>query len=175
MRQILAAMIALSLPSTAIAQTQSTCLTRVEAESLMTFALPSAMRALTKHCTPNLPATSALVQSGPLIAARYQPDADKAWASAKVGFDKLSGLKLSEQLGEEAAKGLIQAGFGAGLVEQIKPQDCVQVDRFVDILQPLPAKNMAMLLTAFMELGGNKKPAGKSPFNICPAAPKSGN
>lgn len=175
MRKLLAAAIAFSFPSTVIAQTPGACLTRPEAEALMAFALPSAMRALTKHCTANLPATSALVQSGPIIAARYQPDADKAWPAAKAGFDKLSGLKLSEQLGEEAAKGLIQAGFAAGLVEQVKPQDCGQIDRFVDILQPLPARNMAMLLVAFMELGGAKKPTGKSPFNICPVAPKSGN
>lgn len=160
-------------PNAAIAQTPKPCLTRAEADGLMTFALPSAMRALTKHCTPSLPATSALVQSGALIAARYQSDADKAWPVARIGFDKMSGMKISEQLGEEAARGLIEAGLGAGLVEQIKPQDCPKIDRFIDILQPLPAKNMAMLMTAFLELGSETK-GSKSPFNICPAE-KTGN
>jgi len=163
---IIAALMAVS--GQAVAQSAKSCLTQPEAEALVTYALPSAIRAMTTKCTPVLPATTALIQSGPVIAARYQIDADKAWPVARIAFDKMSGLDLTGTLGEPAARGLIEAAFGTGLAEKVKAADCPKVDRLVDILEPLPAKNMAMLITTLMELGSAGKQK-KSPFQMCPA------
>jgi hypothetical protein len=168
MKNYLAAFSALFLPGTAVAQSAAVCLSSPEAEALVTYALPSAIRAMTTRCASVLPATTALVQSGPIIAARYQPDADRAWPVARVAFDKVSGLPLAGLLGEPGAKGLIDAAFGAGLAEKVKPEDCGKVDRMINILEPLPAKNMAMLITALMEFG-NASRRTKAPLNVCPA------
>ncbi len=143
-------------PNQAIAQS---CLNQQEAEALVTFALPTAVRAVTSKCTPVLPATTALVQSGPVIAARYQVDADKAWPMAR--------LEVAKALGDSVARGLIDGAIGTGLVEKLKPSDCAKVDRIVDILQPLPTRNMALLITTLMELGQAEKQK-KSPFKMCP-------
>ncbi len=151
-------------PNQAIAQS---CLNQQEAEALVTFALPTAVRAVTSKCTPVLPATTALVQSGPVIAARYQVDADKAWPMARLAFDKMAGLEVAKALGDSVARGLIDGAIGTGLVEKLKPSDCAKVDRIVDILQPLPTRNMALLITTLMELGQAEKQK-KSPFKMCP-------
>ena len=168
MRIFVLAISTLLLPGAAIGQSATACLTSPEAEALVTYALPSAIRAMTTKCAAVLPATTALVQSGPIIAARYQSEADRAWPVAKVAFDKVSGLQLASILGEPGAKGLVDAAFGAGLAEKVKTDDCSKVDRMINILEPLPAKNMAMLITALMEFGSAGKPA-KSPLNLCPA------
>lgn len=162
---------ALALPTAATAQSAK-CLTSPEAEGLITYALPSAVRAISGQCAKTLPATASLVQTGALIAARYQPDADRAWPVAKTAFDKMSGIKLTETLGEAGAKGLLETAFSTGLAENIKPKDCPVIDRILTALEPLPAKNMSMLLLTAIELGGkgDKKP----PISICPA-PATGN
>lgn len=172
MRDFLIIAALLTVPGQAMAQSARSCLTPPEAESLVTYGLPSAIRAMTTKCTPALPATTALVQSGPILAARYQIEADKAWPVARLAFNKVSGLDLTEALGEPAARGLIEAAFGAGLAEKVKLDDCPKLDRFFNILEPLPARNMAMLITTLMELGSMDKQK-KSPLRICPV-PASG-
>lgn len=162
-----------ALPSQAVAQSAKSCLTPPEAEALVTYALPSAVRAVTTKCTSVLSATTALIQAGPVIAARYQVEADKAWPVARVAFDKMSGFDFTKSLGEPAARGLIDAVLGAGLAEKVKPADCPKVDRLVDILQPLPTRNMAMLIATLMEFGAADKQK-RPPFKMCSAA-ASGN
>ena len=168
MRVFLLALSTLLLPGAAVGQSATTCLTSPEAEALVTYALPSAIRAITTKCATVLPATTALIQSGPIIAARYQGDADRAWPVARIAFGKVSGLQLTSLLGEPGAKGLVDAAFGAGLAEKVKPDDCSKVDRMVNILEPLPARNMAMLITALIEFSRADK-SGKVPLNLCPA------
>lgn len=162
---------ALALPTAATAQSAK-CLTPPEAQGLITYALPSAIRAISGQCAKTLPATASLIQTGPLIAARYQPDADRAWPLARNAFDKMSGIKLTETLGEAGAKGLLETAFSTGLADNVKPKDCPVIDRILAALEPLPAKNMSMLLLAAIELGGkgDKKP----PLSIC-AASATGN
>lgn len=172
MRRFFIAAAMLALPGNATAQAAKACLTPPEAEALVTYALPSAIRAVTTKCTPALPATTALIQSGPIIAARYQFDADNAWPVARIAFDKAFGINLTGALGDAAAKGLVDAALGAGLAGRLKPDDCGKVDRIINILEPLPARNMAMLITALMEFGRAGK-REKSPLNLCPVPPEA--
>lgn len=167
MRNAIIACALLALPGQAVAQSAKSCLAPLEAEALVTYALPSAIRAIATKCTAALPATASLVQSGPILAARYQLDADKAWPVARQAFDKVSGIELTKVLGEAGTKGLIETALGTGLTEKVKPGDCSKIDRFIDILEPLPTRNMAMLITALMELGGSDDK--KSPLKMCPA------
>jgi hypothetical protein len=171
---ILAALIA-GLPVNAIAQISTkTCLSGEEAEGLVTYALPAAVRAISVHCAKTLPATAPLVQSGLVTAARFQLDADKAWPIASAAFDKLSGLPVAKMMGEKALKPLIQKTISDGVVQNLEAKDCSTADRFINILQPLPIRNMAMLITAFIEMGSPATRA-KLPIALCaaPLAPST--
>jgi hypothetical protein len=158
--------LSLSLPTLASAQAAPPCLTPEEAQGLMTYALPSVVLGLRKQCLASLPATAPLIQAGPLMAARYQPDADAAWPVAQVAIDKLVGMKLAGLAGPQATKGLIERVVGEGLTHQIKSADCSLIDRMVDTVQPLPTRNMAVLVTSIMELMSHKQDK-PGPFNIC--------
>lgn len=161
-----------AVPGTATAQiVAKACLSGEEAEGLVTYALPAAVRAISEHCAKTLPATAPLVQSGVITAARYQVDADKAWPVASAAFDRLSGLPVAKMMGEKALKPLIEKTISAGIVQNLQASDCVKADRFINILQPLPTRNMAMLITAFIETGSPATRA-KLPIALCqpPAA-----
>jgi hypothetical protein len=161
------ALIASALASSQ-AMAQKACLTGPEAEGLITFALPSAIDGIAKRCVGALPATSALGQSGSLISARYRADADQAWPVAGAAFDKLSGMKLAQTMRPDAARKLLETVVTAALEDNFKAQDCGTVDRFVDILSPLPARNLARFVVATMEMRPPK--TGKSPLRLCGAS-----
>ena len=159
------------LPGTAIAQSAAkSCLSGEEAEGLVTYALPAAVRAISVHCAKTLPATAPLVQSGVVTAARYQIDADKAWPVASAAFDKLSGLPIAKTMGETALKPLIERTISGGVVQNLQAKDCKVADRFINILQPLPTRNMAMLITAMLETGSPATRA-RLPIALCGAPP----
>lgn len=171
MKALLLAVTALALPTTATAQSAK-CLTQDEAAGLVTYILPLAVRAVSKQCAAVLPATAPLIQSGPILAGRYQAAADEAWPLAKLAFDKVSGLKIGAALGDEGLKGVMDASLGPLIANEVKPDDCPKIDRVVNILEPLPVRNMALLITTLVEFGSESgKATKKNPLNICPAKP----
>lgn len=145
---------------------QQKCLTPTEAEAVTTYLLPDLVRTLAKRCAVALPPTASLIQSGTIVAARYQVEADAAWPAARSGFDKLTGLPISTMLGERGLKPLLGPFLETGATTNIKSDDCAKADRLVDILQPLPARNMAMLIVTLSEFGSAK--TARWPVKICP-------
>ncbi len=163
----------LSVASAAPAQfTATNCVDRSQAEGLMTYALPAIISSIATQCTQSLPATSSLVQSGPIIAGRYQVEADKAWPVARVAIDRMFGFKIASITGETGTKKLIKMTLAKGIADQLKPADCPKIDRLLDILQPLPAQNMAAFFVAMMEFSETKN--AKSPIKICAAQVEPG-
>jgi hypothetical protein len=155
------------LSSNAVAQTLAKgCLSGEEAEGLVTYALPAAVRAISLHCAKTLPATAPLVQSGVVTAARYQVDADKAWPVASAAFDKLSGLPVANLMGEKALKPLIEKTVSSGVTQNLQTKDCANADRLINILQPLPTRNMAMLIVTLLETGSAATRA-RMPIAFC--------
>jgi hypothetical protein len=172
-RLALLALIIAGFPVSAVAQSATAnCLSADEGEALVTYALPATVRALSSYCAKTLPATAPLVQAGSVTAARYQVDADKAWPVASVAFDKMSGLPVAKMMGEKALKPLIEKAIAGNVVQNLQAKDCATADRFINILQPLPTRNMAMLITGLLETGGLAKRA-KLPITLCapPVAP----
>lgn len=168
MRRPLLALLAVLTPTASMAQSARPCLTVEEAGGLVTFALPSALSGLSRQCAKSLPATAELIQGVPVLAARYQPEADRAWPMARQAFDKLAGSSLSQTVGDEAARNLITGLLDAAVGQQVKAEDCGAIDRLVGALSPLPARNMANLVVVLMEVGGRGKAADR-PFSLCAA------
>jgi hypothetical protein len=163
---ITAALVAISLVTAAQAQAASNCLTTEEAGGLVTYALPATIKGLSSQCAKTLPATAAIVQGGPVLAARYQIEADRAWPMARTAFDKMSGSELTKVIGDDGARAMIDGILGTAITQKLKPEDCGTVDRLVNALQPLPARNMADLVIVLMEVGSKNEAKG-GPFNLC--------
>lgn len=164
-----AALISACVASSA-ASAAEPCLQPREAEDLVVFVLPALMEAMARKCSPLLPANATLSRSGTALSMRYRPESSAAWPSAKLAFDKISGGDTLSFLSEDVNRAVIEQASSAAIVAEFKAKDCTMVDRFVGALSPLPARNVAQLVSLFMEIGGKEE---KSPMNICPAgAPK---
>lgn len=156
-----------ALPVEAGAEASAACLTRDEADALMIYALPTIVDGLRKQCLAALPATAPLIEAGPVMAARYRPDADKAWPLARKALDKMLGTGIASMIREDASKTLLDAALSRKIAEYVKPADCPVVDRIGDTLQPLPAHNMAVLVSSLIELLARKNDRLRL-FSICP-------
>lgn len=167
LKQAIMAMMCVTMPTIASAQSAQKCLTQDQADGLATFALPATIKLLARKCSATLPATTYLIQGGPVQAGLYQNEAELAWPVARAAFDRLSGTSLSRLLSDPIAKSIIEANIGAAITDRLKPADCGTVDRLMTILQPLPAKNMAMLITLVMDIAA-KRDKASSPLTICP-------
>jgi len=161
--------ITLAIPANAIAQAaEKKCVEPVEAQAIVTFMLPGAFEALSDQCRATLPEDAVLSRSGKNLADRYRPEADAAWPMARQAFGKMADESMIKLLDDKTLKSLLSAGIASELPKRFKTKDCATVDRFVAALEPLPAKNVAMLLGAFIELGA-RSDGGSSgaPFKIC--------
>lgn len=164
-RLIQAALAGLCVTSTA-ASAAEPCLQQREAEDLVVFVLPALTEAMARKCTPMLPVSATLTQSGSALAARYRVDSNAAWPNAKIAFSKMSGGDALSFLSDEVNRKVIEEASSAAIVADFKSNDCATIDRFIGALAPLPARNVAQLVALFMEVGDKD---GKSPMKICSA------
>ena len=154
-------------PAATAQQNVRPCLQPREAEDLAIFILPSLIEGMSRKCTVMLPASATLARSGASIAGRYRAESNAAWPNAKIAFGRISGENALDFLSEEVLRVVIEEATAAAIVADFKPRDCTMANRFVDILEPLPARNMGQLVALLLESGAAKD---KSGMRICPAA-----
>ena len=164
------------------AAAQPVCLSKTEARSLLTYALPQVISGTGKRCQSQLPASSYLRTHGAELQARYAAQKTRYWPDARAAFLKLSSAKdaqfgeLTRKLPDESLRPMVDIAV-EGMVEQnIKLKSCDKIDLALDLLSPLPPENTAGLIALFVEIGAQAgrsaaqaadKPASLGGFAIC--------
>ena len=148
------------------------CVTSDEASVLMLVLAPEAIRAAGTLCSRSLPSTALLRQTNSSLLARYQAEADAAWPQARSAIGKIGGLDATGLGDSELMRPLLTAMVLPAITGELKPRDCAAVDHIVTLLAPLPPRNAADLVVAFMQLGNADKASRneEQAFPICPAA-----
>lgn len=165
-----AALALASIASLAQAQAAAACVSRAEANALFASTLPDVMEGVRNKCASSLPLSAFLTTQGPALVARYRASASGDWALARSGFVKIMGSKgdtedkLVTALPDQALQGLLSTAFSLVVANDIKVKDCPDIDRFVAALSPLPAANVAEIVTGPISMGGSGK---SEPFQIC--------
>lgn len=152
----------------------SQCVTEDEMSGIVGYALPSVLDGAMKSCKPHLSPTGYFATKGPDILARYAARKDANWPAAKAAFIKLGAEKddkltatlsaLPDQALQPFAEAMVTEMVGA----EIKPGQCVAIERGVRLLSPLPPENTAELVTFIV--GMADKPGKKSGFTLCQPA-----
>ncbi|HEX8301790.1 hypothetical protein [Sphingomonas sp.] len=142
---------------------QDQCLTADEASAMFTSVAPGLLRSASEACASALPAGAYLRDRGAALADRYSAPAAAAKPLAMVALNKIAG---GESATPEMFDMITGSMIGALAAGQIKPKDCISINRVVELLDPLPPANMAGLVVAILELSAAdaRKPA---PFQIC--------
>ncbi|MFC3214469.1 hypothetical protein [Novosphingobium panipatense] len=151
------ALLAAIAPCTAMAA-QSVCITKAEATSLITYALPQAISATAKRCAPSLPANAFLRTRSAELVSRYAGQKDRHWLKAKPAFMKAvnaqdaGSAKMFASLPDESLRQMADV-FVEGFVSQrIATRSCKQLDLAIDLLSPLPPENTAGLIALTLDM-----------------------
>jgi hypothetical protein len=160
------------LGSTGAQAAAQQCVTSDEASELMLVLAPEAIKAAGTLCAGTLPSTALLRQTNSPLLARYQAEADAAWPQARSAIGKIGGLDANGLGDSDLMRPLLTAMVLPAITGELKPKDCPAVDHIVTLLAPLPPRNAAELVVAFMQLGSADETGRneKRAFPICPAA-----
>jgi hypothetical protein len=148
------------------------CVTKAEADAILTLIAPGAIRGLAKACAPSLPATAYMKQRGDALAQRFVALSATARPQAIAAAVRLGGDKAKEMTEGPMLDLFVGTMVEAAISEaKLTAQDCTAADGIVALLDPLPPANLTGLLVELAEIG-LRHDKGKVPFRICPAPPR---
>jgi hypothetical protein len=148
---LLASMLALTLASPAIGAEQN--LSPGQVEGAVRYALPSLLEAVQGACTGQLARDGYLARNGDHLAVRFADGHEAYWPQAKAALILLggkgkesSGLEEFANLPDEALRPFVDGIIVAKLSEEIKPNSCADIERVLELLDPLPVDNLTGLV-----------------------------
>ncbi|WP_033922847.1 hypothetical protein [Sphingomonas sp. 37zxx] len=168
---LLTIIVAIAVPGIAIAQTARPCVPQREAEALFLYMAPEVIRQTGRTCSANLPANALLRrQSGPFLA-KFQSESANAWPLARAALARIAGADIQQILDSQFAQPAVAPMMAPLLIQQIRAEDCASIERVVSLLEPLPARNAASLVTTILQLAGDNDAEARRrlPLTICPA------
>jgi hypothetical protein len=127
--------------------------------------MPNVLSAVQQRCAATLPATSFLKTQGPALLERYKADATAASAQGSGALMQMFGSKMPSSMNPAALMGFVGELTRSMVAGKVKTEDCANVDHAVEALAPLPANNLASLVTLIFEA---KKPDADAPIRVCP-------
>lgn len=163
------AILAMAMSGTAHA---ASCINEPEMEALALHMMPAFLDKSMSMCATTLPTGAYLQTSGRALIRTYRAAAEPTWPLAKTAMAKIAnsdgdtGIDLSA-IDDTVMRQLVETGFAASLSEELKPQDCGKINRFVEAIAPLPTANMGKMVALLLEIGlAGDKTKG---LPICPS------
>lgn len=155
------------------------CLPPEKAEALFSYALPIVIGTARTQCADILPASAPLLREDSRQFQKYVTASDEAWPDAKDTIAIFTDNKLPADLDLDSLRPFVEAMIPAMLADEIKPKHCSTINRFYELLEPMPAQNLAAMTVMLVQLTAEdkKQPDADSdaekardksnPFNIC--------
>jgi len=164
-----AALSLLSFGGAQAAPVAQPCVNGPEAEALVVTAVPALVSTLRMLCTPSLPANALLLRPDSDFLAKYQAAGDAAWPTAKSGLAKIGGQDMQGLLDSDFARPALAGLIGPMFAASFHKEDCAPTNRLVTMLAPLPPRNAAAAVVAFLQMANERKkdPAKKDLLPIC--------
>lgn len=145
----------LALAATAVAQpaaAQQLDLTENEMATVARIAMPAAFRSLQVKCSPVLSASAYMFASGESLHRKLTTASQSAAPGASrilASVAARSNPAMSEILAGMPAETLlpfVNEMVAGMLTREIEPDQCATIDRVLELIEPLPAENVADLL-----------------------------
>lgn len=168
--KICAALLALALPTSALAQATH-CIPREQAAALVTFALPTLVERVAERCRASLPANAYLVANAQALADRYRPDAAAAWPQARgaIGqiFRQFLGQPMPPEMNADMLRMLAEPALGELLARRIGTGDCATVDAAVASAAALSGRDLGRLAAIAATVADRKGDGVAGVLAIC--------
>lgn len=145
------------------------CVSRGDAEALITSVLPDLIDDVGHICETALPPGALLRQTSGAFIAKYRAEADIAWPRAQAGLHRLVG-DSADLLSGSLGRPLLGTLLAPIVTRNVLPSDCGSLERIANLIQPLPAANAAPLFVQVLQLTDAKRRdrTSKPVLTICP-------
>lgn len=146
------------------------CVSQRDAEAIVTSVLPDVIQNVGELCVSTLPRNALLRQdTGPFIA-KYRAQADLAWPHVEGNLRRMLGDGGGGFLaGSPFARPLLGTVLAPLLTRSIQPADCPQIERIIELIEPLPPANAAPLFVEVLQFADSKRKdkSAKPALPIC--------
>jgi hypothetical protein len=169
---------ALALLLSQPANTARPCITTAELGDLAVVALPDVVDSFAGTCSAHLPATAYLRSGASAFTTKLRTGGEARRSSRLAAIGRVAPPALRAQIGTEAGFKMMAGVLSGQMAPRLNPKTCGELSRFIESLAPLPAENVATMLSSaagfFMAM---RAPAAGAPAGaqgrqgppICPA------
>lgn len=154
-----AALICSALAAASPASAQPDNLDPVAVAAASRYALPIAFDGYMRRCSASLQSTGYAKSNAPFLRTKFAEGSDEAWPAAKSALMTMSAGEagdmsgMLDMLGDDALRPFVDGLVEGLVVQEIKLEDCEVIERGLEILDPLPAENVAALIGFMVEMG----------------------
>jgi hypothetical protein len=157
--------IAALLAAPAAAPAAPACVPRQMVSDAFVVLSPYAVRAVREGCTRHLPASAFLSRGGEALATRLQSEGAGMEESAIELFGFFSDGEIPEVKDKAALLKVTAELVQSTLAKDLTPKACVEANRIVEALAPLPGRNLGSVMASLMAFGAASS-KGKGP-RVC--------
>jgi len=161
----LVATLALAIATPAFGAEQE--LAPAQVEGAVRYALPNLLQAVQGACAGELARDGYLSRNGDRLAARFAEGHEAYWPQAKAALillggkgEQSSGIEEFANLPDEALRPFVDGIIVAKLREEIKPKSCADIERVLELLDPLPVDNLTGLVGTIVAMVETRRSKG---------------
>ncbi|MEM8724283.1 MAG: hypothetical protein AAGE86_02060 [Pseudomonadota bacterium] len=122
------------------------------------YGLPIAFNGFRSACRDMLPADGFFAENEARLMVKFAEGARGSWPEAKAALLQIASSEtdgaaaLIEGMPDEALKPFVDSLLEAMLAQEIKPENCGDIERGLELLDPMPVANIAGFLGFVIEL-----------------------
>lgn len=128
------------------------------------YALPIAFDSFVTRCSASLDQGGYALRNSDRLMAKFSDGMDDAWPAAKDAMimmasgdeDAREMTAVVAMLGDDELRPFVDGLVGGLIGQEIKTDDCEVIERGLEILDPLPADNIAQMVGLIVELGARE-------------------
>ncbi|MGB3471962.1 MAG: hypothetical protein WBA51_14170 [Erythrobacter sp.] len=145
-----------ALATAQTAQAQQVCVAPEDAADAMVYVMPGAYDAVLTTCTGEFTEKSFIPSAaGANFVEQFRAEQDARWPGTMRFFRIFMARETQDDgmaeviaaLPDDALRPLIDGILGQMIGKEIKSDNCAKIDRAVELLSPLPAENIAGLVS----------------------------
>jgi hypothetical protein len=148
------------LPASA-AQAQAD-MSAAQIESAVRFGLPSLFAGYRATCAAELSPQGYVTRNAARLEAKFADGSDAYWPAAREALMGMGGEQqeidpaMLEQMPDDVLKPFVTTLIEQKVATEIKPAQCSDIERGLELLDPLPAENIAGLIGFVVEMAEQK-------------------
>jgi hypothetical protein len=135
------------------------CLNETDVHGLVAYMLPSLAETVVERCATRLPAGSYLNTRGSGLVGQLRKGQSAAWPSARDAMVKMAGKddsssEMFRSMPESVVGPMMEDMLTDKVGDDLKAQNCKDIDRVLSTMAPLPASNLVDMVTAIAMIAG---------------------